>query len=102
MKLGIIGLPQSGKTTIYNALTTDVPAADPKPYVIGTGVDRLSLIPADRNLTGAEIEMVPRARREERLRLLRAAARAADMNLRALRISSMYSNIARVSGSVAR
>jgi chromosome partitioning protein len=33
-------------------------------------MDRLALIPADRNLTGAEIEMVMLPRREERLRLL--------------------------------
>jgi chromosome partitioning protein len=35
-----------------------------------TTVDGLSLIAADRNLTGAEIEMVTLARREERLRVL--------------------------------
>ena len=34
--------------------------------------------------------------------LLRAAARAADMNLRASRMSSMYSRIARVAASLAR
>ncbi len=34
--------------------------------------------------------------------LLRAAARAADMNLRAWRTSSMYSKMAEVSGSLAR
>src|SRR5438105_4124542 len=56
--------------TIYEALTTSDPTTDPRPYLISTGVDRLTLIPADRNLTGAEIEMVPLSRREERLRAL--------------------------------
>src|SRR4051812_38074479 len=45
--------------TIYDALTSPEPIRDVAPYIIGTGVDRLSLVPADRNLTGAEIEMVP-------------------------------------------
>ncbi len=35
-----------------------------------TAIERLLLVPADRNLTGAEIELVPLPRREERLRLL--------------------------------
>jgi chromosome partitioning protein len=49
---------------------TPEPTEDPVPYVIQTPVDRLSLICADRNLTGAEIEMVSLPRREERLRAL--------------------------------
>ena len=68
------GLGQKGHAgssgTIYNALTTPEPTTDASPFVIPTLVDRLSLVPADRNLTGAEIEMVPLPRREERLRLL--------------------------------
>jgi chromosome partitioning protein len=56
--------------TIYDALTTPEPTRDAKPFVIPTDVERLSLIPADRNLTGAEIEMVGLSSREERLRLL--------------------------------
>jgi chromosome partitioning protein len=56
--------------SIYEALTTAEPTRDARPFIIPTGIDRLSLIPADRNLTGAEIEMVTLARREERLRLL--------------------------------
>ena len=52
--------------TVYDALTTDgVPARD---FVLPTGVDHLSLVPADRHLTGAEIELVPLADREQRLR----------------------------------
>jgi len=61
--------------TIYEALTTPEPTTDPRPYLVSTDVDRLTLIPADRNLTGAEIEMVPLPRREERLRDLIAPIR---------------------------
>jgi chromosome partitioning protein len=68
------GVGQKGKTgpggTIYHALTTPEPTADAAPFIIGTPVDRVSLIPADRNLTGAEIEMVALPAREERLRAL--------------------------------
>jgi chromosome partitioning protein len=63
--------------TIYAALTTPSPTLDARPFVIDTNVDHLWLIPADRNLTGAEIELVPLARREERLRLLLASVRGA-------------------------
>jgi chromosome partitioning protein len=68
------GVGQKGKATaagtIYNALTTLEPTRDARPFIIPTGVDRLHLIPADRNLTGAEIELVGLPSREERLRLL--------------------------------
>jgi len=68
------GVGQKGKATpagtIYEALTTMEPLADFRPFVIPTGIDRFVLVPADRNLTGAEIELVPLARREERLRVL--------------------------------
>ena len=68
------GVGQKGQTgsggTIYNALTTPEPTEDPVPFVIQTPVVGLSLIAADRNLTGAEIEMVTLPRREERLRAL--------------------------------
>jgi chromosome partitioning protein len=56
--------------TIYDALTAPDPVRDASPYIIATTIERLSLIPADRNLTGAEIEMVTLPSREERLRLL--------------------------------
>ncbi len=68
------GVGQKGKAapagTIYTALTSETPTIDARPYRIATGIDRLELIPSDRNLTGAEIEMVPLAQREERLRAL--------------------------------
>ena len=73
------GVGQKGRAaeagTIYTALTTPEPTLDAEPFVITTNIDHLSLIPADRNLTGAEIEMVSLARREERLRALLASSR---------------------------
>jgi chromosome partitioning protein len=73
------GVGQKGKAgsggTIYNALTTPQPTEDPTPFLIQTPIDGLSLIAADRNLTGAEIEMVTLPRREERLRVLLAPLR---------------------------
>jgi len=62
--------------TIYNALTSPEPGGDARPFIIATGIDRLSLIPADRHLTGAEIEMVTLPSREERLRALIEPLRA--------------------------
>src|SRR5579864_4647099 len=71
------GVGQKGKATeagtIYDALTTPEPARDAQPFIIPTDVDRLHLIPADRNLTGAEIELVGLPSREERLRALLAS-----------------------------
>jgi chromosome partitioning protein len=61
--------------TIYEALTRPEPLTDAHPFVITTSMDRLALVPADRNLTGAEIEMVTLSRREERLRLLLSSLR---------------------------
>ena len=51
--------------TAYEALTSDT--VDAREYVTSTGVDYLSLIPADRDLTGAEIELVGMPGRERRL-----------------------------------
>lgn len=66
------GVGQKGQSapggTIYDALTTNSPSADA--FVLPTGIDHLSIIPADRNLTGAEIELVPMAERERRLRMI--------------------------------
>lgn len=56
--------------TVYHALTTSAPCTEPDPFIQRTPVDRLDLIGADRQLTGAEIELVTLAQREERLRLL--------------------------------
>jgi len=56
--------------TMYDALTSPEALTDASPFIIPTDIDRLSLMPADRNLIGAEIEMVSFPRREERLRTL--------------------------------
>ena len=73
------GVGQKGKATsagtIYQALTSATSTTDAHPFMIATGVDHLTLIPADRNLTGAEIEMVSLATREQRLRALLAPLR---------------------------
>ena len=73
------GLGQKGKAgeagTVYDALTRPEPITDAAPYMISTSVDGLTLLPADQNLTGAEIELVTLPRREERLRLLLSSAR---------------------------
>ena len=61
--------------TIYHALTSTEPTTDLAPFIISTSVDRLDLVPADRNLTGAEIELVTLPRRDERLRALVSGAR---------------------------
>ena len=75
------GVGQKGKSTaagtMYNALTTVEPTTDARPFLLPTAVDRMQLIPADRNLTGAEIELVALAGREERLRALLAPVRDA-------------------------
>jgi len=61
--------------TVYNALTQVEPLTDARPFILATRTPRLEIIPADRSLTGAEIEMVPLDRREERLRMLLATVR---------------------------
>jgi chromosome partitioning protein len=59
--------------TVYEALMTD---AAPNTCLLPTQVDHLTLIPADRNLTGAELELVPMPAREHRLRRLLEPLRA--------------------------
>src|SRR3954464_12618455 len=44
--------------TIYQALTSPEPIEDPTAFLIETRVKDLWLIPADRHLTGAEVELV--------------------------------------------
>ncbi len=60
--------------TVYEALTAEVP--DARSVMVDTAIERLSLIPASRDLTGAEIELVMLDARETRLRMLIDAARA--------------------------
>ena len=75
------GVGMKGKAgtggTVYEALTGPEVSSDARPYTLTTGVDHMDLIPADRNLTGAEIELVTLPHREERLRWLVAGARDA-------------------------
>jgi chromosome partitioning protein len=52
--------------TVYQALTSEV--ADPSAFLLRTSITGLSLIPADRDLTGAEIDLVMLPHREHRLR----------------------------------
>ncbi len=65
------GVGQKGQRTeagtIYEALLTD---QAPEAFILKTSVENLSLIPSDRNLTGAEIELVSTANREQRLKRL--------------------------------
>jgi chromosome partitioning protein len=74
------GVGQKGKAsaagTVYDALTSFEPTIDARPFLIPTSVDLMQLIPADRNLTGAEIELVTLSAREERLRTLIEPVRA--------------------------
>jgi len=59
--------------TIYHALTGEI--GDAAAFVLPTPVPGLSLIPSDRNLTGAEVELVSLPEREGRLRALLFALR---------------------------
>ncbi len=65
--MGLKGQSAPGGT-IYQALTGEF--ADAGAFVLPTRIDRLFLVPADRNLTGAELELVALANRERRLRAL--------------------------------
>jgi chromosome partitioning protein len=56
--------------TAYQALTSPEPPDDPAQFLLETRVNGLSLIPADRNLTGAEVELVSLPERERRLKSL--------------------------------
>ncbi len=71
--VGLKGRRAAGGT-IYDALTRDAPGGV-EDFVVETVVRNLSLIPADRHLTGAELELVTLPNRESRLRPLVAAAR---------------------------
>jgi chromosome partitioning protein len=62
--VGMKGQRAAGGTT-YEALMSE--NGDAASFILPTRVDNLFLMPADRNLTGAEIEMVPLLARERRL-----------------------------------
>jgi chromosome partitioning protein len=60
---------QAGRAgTIYQGLTADQP--DPAGVIVDSAIKGLALMPSDRHLTGAEIELVTLAGRESRLRAL--------------------------------
>ena len=58
--------------TVYEALMGD---AEPEAFVLPTRVENLFVIPADRSLTGAEIELVSMLAREQRLKRIVDALR---------------------------
>jgi chromosome partitioning protein len=60
--------------TLYRALTDPI-VTSLRPFVTSTAIPGLSLVPSDRNLTGAELELVALANREQRLRVLIAPVR---------------------------
>ena len=68
-----LGLKGQSGATVYDALTSDEPYAELP--VLETRVKNLSLIPADRQLTGAEVELVSLPNRERRLQSMLAKVR---------------------------
>jgi chromosome partitioning protein len=54
--------------TVYQAITAPESIGDPSAFLLETRVKNMWLIPADRNLTGAEVELVSMSQREGRLR----------------------------------
>jgi chromosome partitioning protein len=56
----------ASRGTLYDALTSDDP--DARAFVLPTNIDYLSVVPANRDLTGAELELVNLPHRERRLR----------------------------------
>ncbi len=63
--IGLKGQAGTGGT-IYEALLGAT--SDPAAFVVPTAIEHLSVVPADRQLTGAEIELVTLDSREHRLR----------------------------------
>jgi chromosome partitioning protein len=61
------------RRTLYNAIILDEPIAR---LVIKTQVDGMDLIPADKNLVGAAVELVSAERREHRLKDLLSQLKA--------------------------
>ena len=70
--VGLKGQRADGGTA-YEAILTDGP---PESFVLATSVDRMCAISADRNLTGAEIELVSLPDRERRLQRVLEPLRA--------------------------
>lgn len=60
-----LGCKAAGRPSLYEALIDQRPLEE---LVIPTALEHLFLVPSDRNLTGAEVELVPMLAREFRLR----------------------------------
>ena len=60
-----LGCKQAGRPSLYEAIVDQRPLAE---LVVPTALEHLSLVPSDRNLTGAEVELVPMLAREFRLK----------------------------------
>ncbi len=68
-----LGFPKDpARRTLYQAMILDEP---PPRIIIGTQVDRLFLIPSDKNLAGAAVELVSADQREYRLKALTESIR---------------------------
>ena len=70
--VGLKGKHTAGKT-LYEAITGA--GINVRDFIVPTATDRLSLIPATRDLSGAEIELISVADRERRLKNLLAPLR---------------------------
>jgi chromosome partitioning protein len=64
---------RDSRPSLYEVLIDQRPVED---VIIGTDLEHLSLVPSDRNLTGAEVELVPLLAREFRLKEALAAVSA--------------------------
>jgi chromosome partitioning protein len=60
-----LGCKDAGRPSLYEAVIDQRPLAE---LVVPTALEHLFLVPSDRNLTGAEVELVPMLAREFRLR----------------------------------
>jgi chromosome partitioning protein len=69
---GLGAQKEPGTLTLYDALLRDVPVSQ---VTVKTELDGLSLVPADKNLVGADIELVDLPEREFRMRRALAPAR---------------------------
>jgi len=72
--LGLKGQNPPGGT-IYEALSAGDSNGGADQYVLSTSVEGLSVLPANRELAGAEIELIAVSDRERRLRVLLSALR---------------------------
>jgi chromosome partitioning protein len=71
--LGLKGtIPRGG--TIYQALTSDSRSADD--FILDSAIEKLQVIPATRDLAGAEVELISLEQRDRRLRDLLDPLRA--------------------------